>query len=126
MSWQAYVDANLVGTGKVAKAAILGLKGGVWASTPGYALSTEEQKAIVNGFDKPHDVTASGLRLHGQKFFALRADKNSIQLKKGGDGAILARTKQAVLVAEYVAPIQAPEANPIVEGLAEYLRSVGY
>ncbi|KIM43791.1 hypothetical protein M413DRAFT_443689 [Hebeloma cylindrosporum] len=126
MSWQTYVDSNLVGTGKVAKAAILGLQGGVWASTPGYTLSTEEQKAIVNGFSKPDDVLAGGLRLQGQKFFALRANGDTIQLKKSGDGAIIAKTTQAVLVAEYVAPIQAPEANPVVEGLADYLKSVGY
>jgi profilin len=43
-----------------------------------------------------------------------------------GDGAILVKTKQAVLVAEYTAPIQAGEATPVVEGLADYLISVGY
>ena len=32
----AYVDTNLVGTGKVTRAAILGLKGGVWAASAGY------------------------------------------------------------------------------------------
>jgi len=45
-------------------------------------LSPEEQKAIVNGFTKPDVVTAGGLRLQGQKFFALRADDKTIQLKK--------------------------------------------
>jgi hypothetical protein len=45
-------------------------------------LSTEEQKAIVNGFNKPDDVTAGGLKLQGQKFFALWADDKTIQLKK--------------------------------------------
>ncbi|OOF96861.1 hypothetical protein ASPCADRAFT_506445 [Aspergillus carbonarius ITEM 5010] len=35
MSWQAYVDSNLVGTGKVSRAAILGQMGGVWASSQG-------------------------------------------------------------------------------------------
>jgi profilin len=43
-----------------------------------------------------------------------------------GDGAVLVKTKQAVLVAEYVAPTQAGEATPIVEGLADYLIGVGY
>jgi profilin len=43
-----------------------------------------------------------------------------------GDGAIVVKTKQAVLVAEYVAPVQAPEATTVVEGLADYLISVGY
>lgn len=32
----AYVDTNLVGTGKVTRAAIVGLKGGVWAASAGY------------------------------------------------------------------------------------------
>lgn len=36
ISYVAYVDTNLVGTGKVARAAIVGLQGGVWASSSGY------------------------------------------------------------------------------------------
>jgi profilin len=36
------------------------------------------------------------------------------------------KTKQAVLVAEYTAPIQAAEATPPVEVLADYLIGVGY
>lgn len=39
MSWQAYVDTNLVGTGSVSQAAIYGAQGGVWASSPGFAVS---------------------------------------------------------------------------------------
>lgn len=33
-----YVDSNLVGTGKVARAAILGQKGGVWAASAGFTV----------------------------------------------------------------------------------------
>jgi profilin len=36
------------------------------------------------------------------------------------------KTKQAILVAEYTAPIQAPEATLVAEGLADYLISVNY
>jgi len=39
---------------------------------------------------------------------------------------VLVKTKQAVLVTEYTLPIQAAEATPIVEGLADYLINVGY
>lgn len=42
------------------------------------------------------------------------------------DGAVIVKTKQAVLIAEYTGPIQAPEVTPTVEGLADYLISVGY
>ncbi|KAI0765019.1 profilin [Fomes fomentarius] len=126
MSWQAYVDTNLVGSGKVTKAAILGLAGGVWASSSGYTLSPEEQQAIVKSFSNPDDVRAHGVRLAGQKFFVISANDRSIYGKKGSDGIVLVKTKQAVLVTEYSAPIQAPEATPIVENLADYLIGVGY
>lgn len=39
MSWQSYVDTNLVGTGNVTSAAIVGLKGGVWAASAGFTVS---------------------------------------------------------------------------------------
>ena len=39
MSWQTYVDTNLVGTGKVQKAAIFGLDGSQWATSAGFTVS---------------------------------------------------------------------------------------
>ncbi|OSX62169.1 hypothetical protein POSPLADRAFT_1039961 [Postia placenta MAD-698-R-SB12] len=126
MSWQAYVDNNLVGSGKVSKAAIIGLAGGVWASSAGYTLSAQEQKDIVAAFANPAQAQASGVRLAGQKFFVLQANDRSIYGKKQADGCVLVKTKQAVLVTEYVAPLQAPESTPIVENLADYLIGVGY
>ncbi|KAF8838177.1 profilin [Paxillus ammoniavirescens] len=126
MSWQAYVDTNLVGSGKIHRAAILGQKGGIWAISPGYSLSGDEQKAILSAFDKQDVTQASGVRLGGQKFFTLQCNARSIYGKKSADGCVLVKTKQAILVTEYVGPIQAPEATPVVEGLADYLISVGY
>ncbi|TFK50508.1 profilin [Heliocybe sulcata] len=126
MSWQAYVDTNLVGTGKVTKAAILGQAGGVWASSPGYSLSPEEQSTIVKAFSNQEATQASGVRLAGQKFFTLQVNDRSIYGKKAADGCVVVKTKQAVIVAEYAAPIQAGEATTVVEGLADYLIGVGY
>ncbi|MGW6691735.1 profilin [Streptomyces sp. NPDC054961] len=124
--WQKYVDVNLVGSGKVSRAAILGLDGGVWAATPGYTLSAEGQKAVIEGFKDLSRVQASGLKLAGQKFFCVRttADR-SIYLKKQADGATVVKTKQAVIVAEYAAPIQGPESIALVEGFADYVISCG-
>ena len=61
MSWQGYVDNNLVGTGKVSSACIVGLKGGVWASSPSLNLSTEEQHAIIQGLADPSHLQANGV-----------------------------------------------------------------
>ena len=38
MSWQTYVDSNLVGSGKVQKACIFGLDGSPWASSAGFSV----------------------------------------------------------------------------------------
>lgn len=108
-------------------------------------LSPQEQKDIVASFSDKTKTQANGLRVAGQKFFTLQVSDRSVYLKKGvwfkstcpqppvssqsyfqGDGVIIVKTKQAILVAEYVAPIQAPEATPVVEGLADYLIGVGY
>ena len=40
MSWQAYVDTNLLGTGKVQRAAIFGHDGSCWATSAGFSVST--------------------------------------------------------------------------------------
>ncbi|RDB16497.1 Profilin [Hypsizygus marmoreus] len=126
MSWQSYVDTNLVGSGKVSKAAIIGLQGGVWAASPGYTISTEEQNALIKGYGNPAGLFASGFRLGGEKFFTVQVNDRSIYGKKQADGVAIVKTKQAILVAEYAAPIQAGESTPTVENLADYLISVGY
>ncbi|KIO32638.1 hypothetical protein M407DRAFT_241333 [Tulasnella calospora MUT 4182] len=126
MSWQTYVDTNLVGTGKVSKAAIVGQQGGVWATSPGFTLSQEEQNAVVGAWRDPSVVQASGVKLASVKYFTLQATPEHIYGKKGADGCIIVKTKQAILVAVYGEPTQAPEATTVVEGLADYLRGVGY
>ncbi|CDO68778.1 hypothetical protein BN946_scf184989.g44 [Trametes cinnabarina] len=93
-------------------------------------LSDAECKAITDAFNSPamhlDTIRTSGIRLAGQKFFTINADERHIYGKKAADGCIIVKTKQAVLVAEYTAPVQAPESTPIVENLADYLVSVGY
>jgi hypothetical protein len=40
MSWQEYVDNNLIGTNQVSQAAIYGLNGAAWATSAGFQVST--------------------------------------------------------------------------------------
>ena len=91
-----------------------------------WQLNPDEQKSIVSAFANLDAIRASGVRLAGDKYFTLSADNRSIVVKKAGDGAVIVKTKQAILVAVYEAPIQAPEANSVVESLADYLISVNY
>lgn len=126
MSWQGYVDNNLVGTGKVSQAAIIGLKGGVWATAAGFNVAPNEQQAIIGGFNDPSALQASGIYASGKKYLTLQANPRSIYGKAGADGICLVKTNQAVLIATYSSPLLPGDANKVVEGLADYLISVGY
>jgi len=126
MSWQVYVDSNLVGSGKVTKAAIIGQQGGVWATSPGFTITPQEQTEIIHSFKDIPGTQSKGIRAAGNKYFFLQSTDRSIYGKKAADGIIVVKTKQAILVAVYEQPIQAAEATPIVEGVADYLISVNY
>ncbi|KAF8306058.1 profilin [Clavulina sp. PMI_390] len=122
MSTTDYVNTHLVGTGKVSQAAILGQAGGVWAASPGFNLAPAEQTRIINAWNNPDDTQASGITVAGVKYFTLQVIPNrSVYGKKGADGLVIVKTKQAVLVAVYKPPTQQTECTPVVESLADYL-----
>jgi len=126
MSWQAYID-NLQASGKIDHAAIYSKAGdSVWAKSSGFDLSGSEMKDIISGFDNSSGLQSKGLHAQGVKYFLLRSDERSIYGKKGAEGLVIVRTKQAILLAHYPEGIQPGEATKIVEQLADYLISVGY
>ncbi|MGW7438492.1 profilin [Streptomyces sp. NPDC054849] len=125
-SWKVYVDTNLVGSGKISEAAIVGHDGVVWAASPGLHISSDEVAGFVKAFDDPSAARTQGLRLGGRKYFTLHATDSSIYLKSNADGVVAVKTGQAVVMGAYQAPIQAGEATPVVEQFGEYLRGSGY
>jgi profilin len=125
MSWQAYVDNNLVGAG-LQSAAIFGHNGGQWATSAGFAVSAGEAKALIAGFTNPDGLRASGLTIAGIKYIVLRADDRSIYGKKGAGGVITVKTGQAVLIGTYNENLQPGQAANVVEKLADYLIDSNY
>ncbi|ORX99006.1 Profilin/allergen [Basidiobolus meristosporus CBS 931.73] len=126
MSWQTYVDSNLVGTGSIAQAAIYGVQGGVWAASSGFALQGNEFQDLAQAFQDPSGIRANGLYLGGTKYFTLRADPRSIYGKQGAGGVVCVKTGQAILIGTYGDGTAPGEATKVVEALADYLISVGY
>ncbi|KAI9475732.1 MAG: profilin [Benjaminiella poitrasii] len=126
MSWQAYVDNNLVGTGQVSQAAIYGLNGGEWAKSAGFQVKPSEVQEIIGAFSNADYVRANGVHVNGVKYLLLRADERSIYGKKNSDGVCIVKTSQAFLVGTYKEGIQPGNCTKIVEGLADYLISTGF
>lgn len=124
MSWQSYVDDNMVGTGKITEGAIIGLDGSVWAISSG--LSLPEAGTLVSAFADAAGVRAQGLTLAGRRHVVFKSDERSVYGKAGKDGVVAVKTNQCVLVGFYKDPTQPGEATKIIEGLGDYLISVGY
>ncbi|KAF9153931.1 hypothetical protein BG015_002300 [Linnemannia schmuckeri] len=126
MSWQSYVDNNLVGTGKVAKGAIFGLDGSLWATSSNFSVSAAEAKKLIAAFDDVNDIAANGLYLEGTKYVYLRTVGDSIYARNGATGITAVKTKQCVLVGFYNENQQAGDCNGVVESVATYLKESGY
>jgi profilin len=125
--WQDYVDSNLIGTGKIAQAAILSKDGNsIWAHSQGFEPSANERKALADLFNNPDKAYKDGITLNGKKYRVRSSDENLICGQLESDGVITAKTKQTILIAIYIAPCQNAEVSPIVSDLADYLRSYGY
>ncbi|ATY65172.1 putative profilin [Cordyceps militaris] len=131
MSWQAYIDTSLVGTGHIDKGAILSAAGdSVWAASADLQLKPEEMKAIsaiVGGDSAAKDKAfAEGLFIGGVRYVMARAEDRSIYARSGRDGVAVAKTKQAIVVGHHGEAQIAGNASSTVEGLADYLIGQGY
>lgn len=130
MSWQAYVDTSLVGTGNIDKAAIFNAEGtSVWAHSPGFEVAPAEIKEVVAAYtDKGEvkNVQSVGFHVSGCRYVTIKADDRSLYGKKGREGVVIVKTTQAILIAHYPETIQPGSAANTVEQLGDYLIGVGY
>jgi len=126
MSWDSYVNDQLLATKKVQEAIICGHDGSVWAKSAGVAPTAEELGHIAKNFGNVEVMSMSGMKLGGEKFMFLQADNNIMRGKKGTSGVHIMKTTQAILISVYREPVVAEECATVTEKLGEYLISVGY
>jgi len=127
MSWQAYIDTSLVGSGDVDSAAIFSVNGkDNWAHSPNFTIKPEEMKVIIDAYTDSGHVLAEGFKVNGVKYTVLKVEDNSLYAKQGKNGMIIVKTVQALLLAHHPDTVVTSNCANTVEKLAEYLRSVGY
>jgi len=85
-----------------------------------------EETALLTAHVEQEKTQTSGIKLAKVKYFTISVDDRTIIGKKGLDGCVIVKTRQALLVATYADPIQAPECSKIVEGLGDYLIGLNY
>uniref|UniRef100_T1IN74 Profilin n=1 Tax=Strigamia maritima TaxID=126957 RepID=T1IN74_STRMM len=126
MSWQDYVDKQLLASKCVTQAAIAGHDGNVWAKSEGFNVNKEELAKVLTSFDDTSILTSSGVKLAGERYIYLSGDDKIIRAKRGKIGVHVMKTKQAMVVALYEDPIQPQQCALVVEKLGDYLVSCGY
>ncbi|XP_064119996.1 profilin-like [Macrobrachium rosenbergii] len=126
MSWQTYVDQQLMGSGLVAKAVIAGHDGTCWAKSNNIEPSRDELTKLSQSFQDQNNLAMTGVHMGGEKFFYLSGTDKVIRCKKGKSGMHCMKTLQAILIAVFEEPIQHPQVASVVEALGDYLISMTY
>ncbi|KAJ5077785.1 profilin [Anaeramoeba ignava] len=126
MSWQGYVDSNLVGTGHLTQAAICGLDGSVWAKSANFNITATEIKAIVAGFADGSSLYANGVRANGVKYTCVRALDDLVAGKSTNGGIVCQKSNQSVIVGVYEGEIQPGNANKVVGQFTDWMKEQGY
>ena len=125
MSWQAYVDTNLVASGMVTQAGIYDLQGNPWAYTqsPPFAAQVAEVAAISAHFADPNKLAGTGAVIAGVKYMYVRGEENSeIYVKKGNTGVCFYRCNTCIIVAYHDDKIQPGSCSSATAKLAEFLK----
>jgi profilin len=125
MSWQAYVDQQMMDK-KLKKAAIAGFDGNIWAKSENFNVTPEEVKKIVENYENAAVFASSGISLEGQKYVYLSGTEDVLRAKQGKGGVHIFKTNQAVLLGVYDDPMQPAEAATVTEALGSYLKNFGY
>lgn len=100
MSWQAYVNDQLLSTHKIKQAITCGHDGTMWASSTWFPVTADELKSRVSKYEKVGSMSANGLIVAGQKYYFLSNDpeKGVIRGKKGASGLHCIKTEQAYIL----------------------------
>mmetsp|Transcript_7229 Transcript_7229/g.23859 ORF Transcript_7229/g.23859 Transcript_7229/m.23859 type:complete len:128 (-) Transcript_7229:74-457(-) len=123
MSWQAYVDDNLLASGMVTSAGIYDLQGNPWAYSAGFAAQVAEVAAVSAHFAAPSGLAATGATIAGVKYMFVRGEENAeIYVKKGAEGVVFYRCNTCIIVGHHSDKIQPGQCSSTVAKLGDFLK----
>jgi len=127
MSWQNYVDDQLLSTKMVVHAGIFSnTDGSCWAASSNFSATQQEISSILTKFGDVSMLAQSGVTIAGTKYMYLSSTDKVIRAKKGTSGVHIFKTKQALIVSVYEDPVVPEQCATVTEKLGEYLISVQF
>jgi len=97
MSWQSYVDDQLISTKVIKSAVIAGHDGNIWASSAGFAVTAEELKSLLGKYASTDQLAMNGVMIGGVKYMFLSANERVVRAKKGTSGVHCIKTVQGMV-----------------------------
>jgi profilin len=113
-------------SGAVKLAAVCGVEGGVWTTSPGFNITADEIKTLIGGFSNPATFQMNGVMVGGVKYMYLQSDDSQIQAKKGATGVSVAKAGKCIIVGVYGDGQQPGNCRSNVERIRDYLVQAGY
>merc|ERR1711997_570631 len=126
MSWQSYVDDQLISTKMIKNAVIAGHDGNIWAASAGFAVEPAELKSLLSRYANIDELAMNGVTIGGVRYMFLSSTDRVVRAKRGTSGVHCIKTVQALIVCVYEEPVVPEQAATVTEKLGEYLISVGY
>lgn len=126
MSWQSYVDGQLLSTNMVKHAVICGHDGNIWAASPDFKVTAEELKTLIAKYGNTDQLAQSGVTVAGTRYMYLSSTDRVLRAKKGTSGVHAIKTKQTFIICVYEEPIVPEQAATVTEKLGDYLIQVGF
>ncbi|XP_040566678.1 profilin [Lepeophtheirus salmonis] len=126
MSWESYVQEQLVATKMVTQAVICGHDGNIWAQSLGFAVTAAELKTLASMYGSAEMLAQNGIVIAGTKYMYISSTDRVVRAKKGKGGIHCMKTTQAIILSVYETPVIPEQAASVTEKLGDYLISVGY
>jgi profilin len=126
MSWQSYVDDQLLNTKMVTHAVICGHDGNIWAKSADFVVTPEELRSLIGKYADTSLLAQNGVTIGGKKYMYLSSTDKVIRAKKGTSGVHAIKTTQTYIVCVYEDPIVPEQAASVTEKLGDYLIQVGF
>jgi len=126
MSWQSYIDDQLMNTNLIKHAVIAGHDGNIWATSKEFKVSADELKKLLQNYDDTSSLQQSGPVVGGVKYMFLSKNDRVLRLKYKQGGCHCIKTVQALILCVYEPPTMPEQVATVTERLGEYLISVGY
>ncbi|EAY21260.1 hypothetical protein TVAG_166350 [Trichomonas vaginalis G3] len=84
--------------GKVTGGCIIGLDGGIWASTPGFYGSTAEFSHFKDAFDPQSEMIFKGIVFLGETYVVTDINPEYVVAKKGANSLVIVKRPTCIVL----------------------------